>query len=348
CLEYLDTFAFLPRRHARTMESFSPTLEGVEWEEVIAIPRSPSESCFSSPPGTSYTGSPFRYGTEKDGIQNGEEMTTSTAFYPGAATYYLPSDVAFVSLDMVCFHVHSELLLNISQNCFNSLIPVDHPLNIRPTCSMTVPEQSSILNIILHIAYGISVTPFAPTLEMLSSAMERLRLYGIEPKTAIPSCSAFQSTLMLHAPVHPLELYTLASKYDLFGLARATSPYLLSLPLENITNAVAESIGPLYLLRLFSLQRNLLAALKHVLARKPLLHPSTPSCDALGQESVAKAWTLASAYLIWQARPDMPPDRLESILRSLPLHASCHLCKERLNERIDTVVHDWQALRRTI
>ncbi|KAL0563601.1 hypothetical protein V5O48_018465, partial [Marasmius crinis-equi] len=149
----------------------------------------------------------------------------------------------------------------------------------------------------------MSVTPYAPTLEMLSDATDKLRLYGIEPKLAIIPTSEFQSTLMLQAPLHPLKLYTLASKHDLFDLASSISPYLLSFPIETLTDAAASSIGPIYLSRLFTLQCRRLDTLKRLLATGPHIHPPTPSCDFYAQGSVAKAWSLASAYLIWQARP---------------------------------------------
>ena len=207
---------------------------------------------------------------QEDILASRPGTTTATAFQPGAYVYHLPSDTVLVSLDLVCFHVHSELLLIVSQNQFNSLL---FPMISSPGCTPTqkrretyidVPEQSQILNIILHIAYGMSVTPYAPTFDMLSESLDRLPTYGIDPRIAISSSSAFHSTLMIHAPANPLKLYTLASKHDCFDLAASTSPFLLSHRVESMTDVTAGSIGPVYLSRLFSLQWKRMRALRQV------------------------------------------------------------------------------------
>ncbi|KAJ8081785.1 hypothetical protein PM082_007631 [Marasmius tenuissimus] len=208
-----------------------------------------------------------------------------------------------------------------------------------PAAFVDVPERSEILDIILYIAYGTSVDRpgFAPSFEMLSYAVARLQFYGILPKIEITSNSAFHATLMLYAPVHPLQLYALASKYDLSDLVACTSMHLLSFPLDQITDKVAEEIDPVYLARLLTLQRRRMKALTQFMCVSPLLHQPTPSCDIDAQKSVIKAWTFASAYLIWNAKPYLSPGYIDSVLRSLPDHAVCGLCKDSLNDRIRIV-----------
>ncbi|KAL0062785.1 hypothetical protein AAF712_010323 [Marasmius tenuissimus] len=126
---------------------------------------------------------------------------------------------------------------------------------------------------------------------------------------------------MLYAPVHPLQLYALASKYDLSDLVACTSMHLLSFPLDQITDKVAEEIDPVYLARLLTLQRRRMKALTQFMCVSPLLHQPTPSCDIDAQKSVIKAWTFASAYLVWNAKPYLSPGYIDSVLRSLPDHA---------------------------
>ncbi|KAK1227884.1 hypothetical protein PQX77_009094 [Marasmius sp. AFHP31] len=207
----------------------------------------------------------------EDDLGSRPGTTTSTTFHPSANTYHLPPDIVLVSLDLVCFHVHTELLLIVSQNRLNSLLSSAVPSSEHTRTQrlqrtyVDVSEQSQILNIILHVAYGLSVDPYAPTFEMLSQAFNRLPTYGIEPKTAATSLSAFHSTLMTHAPTNPIELYILASKHDCFDLAVSVSPFLLSYRVENMTDTTAEKIGPVYLARLFSLQCKRLAALRETI-----------------------------------------------------------------------------------
>ncbi|KAK1221535.1 hypothetical protein PQX77_015654 [Marasmius sp. AFHP31] len=238
--------------------------ESAVWEQYLNLNFTSSESSGellydSSPSPTSIVKSQsvdarFHDAPGKVGV------TTSTAFYPGANRYYLPSDLVLISQDMVYFYVHREVLQFVSRNHFHSLLLSQG----EPAAFVDVPEHSEILNIILHITYGMSVNRFAPTFEMLSYAMSRLEVYGIVPKIEITSNSAFHDTLMLHASVHPMKLYILASKYDLTDLAACTSMHLLAFPLSRFTDEMAEKIDPVYLARLLMLQRKRMRDLKQV------------------------------------------------------------------------------------
>ncbi|KAK1227885.1 hypothetical protein PQX77_009095 [Marasmius sp. AFHP31] len=255
----------------------------LEWDQVLHVPWSPSDSVQT--PGSIVESLTSVEAEEEDVLASRPGTTTSTAFQPGANIYHLPSDTVLVSLDLVCFHVHSELLLVVSQNRLNTLLP---PFNWEQ-CMTTqnpprqtyidVPEHSQILNIILHVAYGMSVTPYAPTFDMLSEALDRLTVYGIEPKVALASTSALHSTFMMHAPLNPIALYALASKHDCYELAASTSTFLLSHRVENMTDVTARNIGPVYLARLFSLQWMRLTALRQALLA-PVNAASTSFTDA--------------------------------------------------------------------
>ncbi|KAJ8080333.1 hypothetical protein PM082_017166 [Marasmius tenuissimus] len=263
-----------------------------------------------------------------------------------------PSNISWSDFTQTpCSDVESPSGENLERDDLNGLnsllspavLSSDYARTRRPQQAyVDVPEQSHILNIILHVAYGLSVDPYAPTFEMLSQALDRLPIYGIEPKIATTSLSAFHSTLMTHAPTTPIELYILASKHDCFDLAASVSPFLLSYRVENMTDTTAKSIGPVYLARLFSLQRKRLAALGEIMSTQPHSHLPTRMCNVKGERMVARAWTLASAYLLWEGRPDITPSQVDSALRSLPAHASCPLCKQGLNDRIDIVVNNWK------
>ncbi|KAK1216875.1 hypothetical protein PQX77_020451 [Marasmius sp. AFHP31] len=114
---------------------------------------------------------------------------------------------------------------------------------------------------------------------MLSEALDRLTVYGIEPKVALASTSALHSTFMMHAPLNPIALYALASKHDCYELAASTSTFLLSHRVENMTDVTARNIGPVYLARLFSLQWMRLTALRQALLA-PVNAASTSFTDA--------------------------------------------------------------------
>ena len=107
---------------------------------------------------------------------------------------------------------------------------------------------------------------------------------------------------MSHAPVVPLELYTLAASYDLFDLAAIASQYLHSLSLASLTDDMAIRMGAVYLKRLFFMHYGRVEALKRILLAPPLSHSPTLQCDFTDQKKLTRAWALASASLAWDAR----------------------------------------------
>jgi hypothetical protein len=171
----------------------------------------------------------------------------------------------------------------------------------------SLPDQSAVLNVILHTAYDKSCTHYSPQFPILVAAVNRLSSYGITPKSRIQPSTPLYNVLLTYAPLFPLELYSLAATYDLYDLAVATSSHLLSFPLFHITDEMAERIGPVYLKKLFFLHFGRSDALKRVLLPPPQPHPPTPWCDFTEQKKLTRAWALASAYLAWDARPGSYP-----------------------------------------
>lgn len=226
----------------------------------------------------------------------------STTFHAGAHNNEYTPDVILVSSDSVFFYLHTHVLLGASENGFRLLLPV--PEEDRPE-HITVPQTSEVFNIILHAVYDISCAHFSPSFETVVTAVHSLPTYGITVKDRIAPSTQLFRLLLLYAPPFPLELYTLASSYDLYDLAVPTSSYLLSLHLASLTDDVAEQIGPIYLKRLFLLHIGRSEALKHILLPPPFPHPSTLLCDIVDQSRLTRAWTLASAYLMWNVKPGM-------------------------------------------
>lgn len=228
-------------------------------------------------------------------------VSVSTTFYPGAQLHSVPPDVVLLSSDSVFFYVHSHILIAASENGFRGRLPP--PPTKDQNSIISIPENSVVLNILLHTVYDISCAPYSPTFPSLVTAVNRLPVYGIPPKIRIAPSTPFFSVLLSHAPLYPLELYALAASYDLYDLAVSTSSHLLSFPLSTLTDQMAERIGPVYLKRLFFLHFGRSDALKRVLLPPPHPHAPTPLCDFTEQKKLTRAWALASAYLAWDARP---------------------------------------------
>ncbi|KAF8639758.1 hypothetical protein AX17_001020 [Amanita inopinata Kibby_2008] len=275
-------------------------------------------------------------------------VSVSTTFHPGAQHQSLPPNVVLLSSDGVFFYVHSHVLLPASGNAFNSLLRPPSPHSEDQDSVVPVPEISAVLNIILHTMYDMSCAHYSPPFPLLVTAVDRMPAYGVNLKSCTIPSSPLYILLLSHAPLFPLELYALAACHDLYDLAVATSSHLLSFPLATLTDEMAERMGPVYLKRLFFLHFGRSDALKRVLLPPPHPHPPTPWCDFTEQKKLTRAWALASAYLAWDARPDLSTSTMESALHPLTEHLACEQCQHVLRDRIKNLIIQWSVVKRTI
>lgn len=267
----------------------------------LYVPKTSHSKCFLTGSQLSHDGSPLL----EEEPEGSSLVSVSTTFYPGAHHQSLGPDVILLSSDSVFFYVHSHLLLGASENGFHSILPPPPSPNKDRDTIVDIPETSTTLNIILHAVYEMSCAHYSPTFLTLAAAVHRLPFYGIRPKSRINPATALYTILLSHAPLYPLELYALAATHDLYELAVATSSHLLSFPLASLSDEMAETIGPVYLKRLFFLHFGRSDALKRVLLSPPHPHAPTQWCDFTDQKKLTRAWALASAYLAWDARPGM-------------------------------------------
>ena len=248
----------------------------------------------------------------------------------------LPTDLIILTADSVFFYAHTHRLLQASDNGFNHLVPVLVPgLSVvegeskseesasgstrrssspssgagaarnttTPDPIITLPESSVVVNIVLHTVYGMSCSHYSPTFTDLSSAVDALSTYGISLHRSIAPSTPLFTTLLDHAPDHPMEVYTLAAKCGLHALAVAASPHLLSYSLPCLTDELASVLGGYYTKKLFFLHLGRIDALKRLLLPPPHPHPESTGCDFVEQKKLTRAWALAAAYLAWDARP---------------------------------------------
>lgn len=210
---------------------------------------------------------------------------------------------------------------------------------------VAVSETSVVINVVLHTLYDLSCAQYTPDFDTLSQAIASMHKYGVGLRDRIAPSTPLFALLMSHAPVVPLPLYTVAAKYNLYDLAAFTSSYLHSITLSNLTDEMASEMGPVYLKRLFFLHYGRSDALKRILAAAPHPHAPTRECDFTEQKKLSRAWALASAYLAWDARPDLPNSAIESALSPLGDHVSCDLCRESLRLRIKTLESQWADIK---
>lgn len=235
-------------------------------------------------------------------------VSVSTTFHAGAQLDRHDPDLMLMSPDSVLFYVHSSIIYLPSCNDQSRpILPLTPPQEAysedgQKSVIISVPESSEILNIILHAAYNMSCAQYFPSFDTLVIAVNSLSTYGLDVRNIL-STTPFYDVLLSNALTSPLELYALAAHHDLYDLAVATSPHLLSLSLSTITDAVCESMGPVYLKRLFFLHLGRCDALRRVLQPLPHPHPQTPTCGVNEQRKLALALEMASTYLVWDPRP---------------------------------------------
>jgi len=267
-------------------------------------------------------------------------ISVSSTFYPGS--HENPSDIVFKSTDGVLFYLHSQILLESSKDNFRDLLYVSDGDVVE------VPETSAVLNVIVHMLYGMSCAKNSPSFDILEAAVDRMPRYGITPKINITPLTPLYNLLLSYAPLVPIQLYTLAAHHNLYGLALSASPHLLSYHLPDMSEEQAIRMGSVFLKRLMTLHMHRVEGLKRIIAQPP--HPHQPSidCDFSDQKKLARAWTLVSAYLAWDAQPDLSIHTLQSTFGTLAEHLSCSQCHLSLRVRIEDVIAQWASVKRTI
>ncbi|KAJ8697268.1 hypothetical protein PTI98_007064 [Pleurotus ostreatus] len=286
-------------------------------------------------------------------------ISVSTFFSPKARHQDILPRLVFISSDSVHFYVHPHVLTAASTNGFNMLLDDVFRQNQdgdtmppSPMPAKTILLHSSTLNVILHAAYNAPCSQFAPSTDTLVEAIDLLPEYGIAPCSCIysssptsPTPSRLYSLLLSHAPFHPLPIYTLAAHHALEDLAIASSQHLLSTQFHMVSDHAAMRMGPIYLKRLAFLLLGRVEALKRLIVEPPPLHAPTGMCSGFEQKRLARAWTLAVASLVWDARPDLPTSLIEATLRPLGNHLDCHLCQYNLRDRIRDVTMHWLSVK---
>ncbi|TFK35184.1 hypothetical protein BDQ12DRAFT_612179, partial [Crucibulum laeve] len=276
-----------------------------------------------------------------------EEETTlvsvSTVFFPGANG--VEADLVLSSSDSVLFYVQSSIITAACDTAFRSI--ANTPLSNKKLHNviLSIPDSSEVLNIILHMLYGTSCAQHSPAFETLITAVDRMPFYGISPKDLIVPNTPLYTYLLSHAPLYPLQVYALAGYHKLEALAIVTSSHLLSYTLKNITDDTAERMGAIYLKRLMNLHINRFSAFKEILLLPPHPHPPTKECGFGDQKKLTRAWALASAYLVWELRPDLSTYSMQSAFNPMIERLSCEQCKASLNGRIKDVIMQWTSVK---
>jgi len=275
-----------------------------------------------------------------------DTVSVSSSFFPGSHNSI--SDTIFRSSDAVLFYVNARVVLKTEKNAFQEFLGASLDEKRFRDVIIDVPESSAILDIIVHILYGISCAKHNPSFDDLEAAINRMPVYGLVPRSLIVPSSPLYELLLSHAPIYPIQIYSLAGHLGIHELAINTSSHLLSYNLAELTDDLAKRMGAKYLRRLMSLHLNLIESLKSIILQPPHPHPATPECDFFEQKKLSRAWALSASYLVWDSRPDLSIHGIQSTFSALGDRLTCDECKGVLHSRIKEVIVKWVNVKRTI
>ncbi|KAF9018777.1 hypothetical protein BDZ89DRAFT_1073529 [Hymenopellis radicata] len=273
-------------------------------------------------------------GLRGSGISPLESLAVSTAFHPVARLVpSAHSDAVLQSTDGVLFYVHRVILAEASSNGFGSALLHD------AAAPIAVNDDSAVLNIILHAVYDLPSAHFSPSFRTLVDAVDRMEpVYGVAPtRFILPATSSdLFAQLYSHAPHRPIDVYMLAAHHGLEDLAVLVSGHLLSFKLETLTDDMTERMGAMYLKRLVFLHLDRLKRLREILLVLPPPHEGG-GCKADPQ----RAWALAAAELVNDAKPDLSPHLLAASMKGFAGDIPCARCMHNFQTRLAEAAELW-------
>jgi hypothetical protein len=340
-------------------QSLQNTLSSIPLSPTHIIPDFNIEWPATSPPETEWsvlsgindTSPVMKPDPESHNVQ------VSSTFFCGAMDEPFPTDLVLLSSDQVFFFVHSAMLLKHSRNDFAGLLEDDR---------VYLPENSEVLNLILHAFYNLDISKFRPKVALVAAALRSLQNYGVSLDSLLTPSHPMSLTILHLGIQSPLETFAMVAAFKLEHLAIEVSKGLVSVPLHNLTDDLAERMGPSYLRRLVFLHLGRIDRLKQLLMRPPSLHPVTKDCYESEQKRLQNQWKALAVALSWGAQADLSPQRIHSTFTTIVLKTTCKQCQlvsyswdllpiqsftlawKAIKESTRALVVDWMSVKSTI
>ncbi|KAF9041025.1 hypothetical protein BDZ89DRAFT_331956 [Hymenopellis radicata] len=252
------------------------------------------------------------------------------------------------------FRVHRAVLASASSNHFNHLLNSVSP---SMDCTLTIDDDFDVMYVILDAIYAaFPMYTFTSEggrkqdleLPLLTRAIERMIVYGVQPGDFIHSSSLLYKCLYKHTPFQPLDIFTLAAHNKMEALAVQTSSHLLSLNLDTVTAQCRHQIGPQYYNRLLSLHEDRLQSLKLIVTDPPLGHPLTLLCTDSDQDDMVNLWNSGMSMVQRDATPYLSPQFLVAQMRPYQTKINCVSCSQHFAARLSDVAEEWSKVKCSI
>jgi len=197
---------------------------------------------------------------------------------------------------------------------------------------ISIPESSPVLNVMLHLMYGISFVKYYPSFEDLATTFPFMDKYGLQQSELAHPHSEICSSLLFLAGARPLDVFTLAAQRGLDTLAVVASQYTLRVK------------------RLFFLHLGRCEALKRILVRALEQHaPGQGVCTQSDRDALSRAWGLTTAYVLsLEGGQNISTQQLNETYALLVPSVRCGSCRTRLLEQVRGMVLEWSMVKDTI
>lgn len=236
-------------------------------------------------------------------------ISVSVTFNINSNLDVLPPEVVLVSADNVYFYVHYHKLMQASSTQFGAWLPATKPVDCSASNPLVVvvKEPAAVLNVVLYIIYGMRCNQHFSSFDVVAAAVRSLDKYGVRLRECLASDQPLYHLILTRAPLDPVEAFAIAGENQIEDLAVSISPYLLRIWVDEVPNETAIRIGPVYLKRMFSLQRKRVKLLHVMISEAPYPHPPTPRCSPSDRQALSRAWTLAVSALVMNSSPGESP-----------------------------------------
>ncbi|KAG8965180.1 hypothetical protein FRC00_009873 [Tulasnella sp. 408] len=266
------------------------------------------------------------------------DIQVSTTFFPGSATVLAATDaypdLIIQSEDMIFFYAHSHIIKFQLENCWG---PSHSP------SLLVLSEPASVLNLCLHVVYGLTFTRYHASLDLISRAVAFLMKRGLD--LVATSGVITEALLECTEHTHPFEVYRFAAHYGLVNAAIKVSECTLAHDIAILTAEQSLNMGSVFLHAIVKLHTSRNAAFRQIFSRDLVPHEG----DCADSKPVSRAWSLATAYIL--AKPNWPgikEDALREVYEDVWTKLDCDSCRIATRSQAITMIQMWENQPRQI
>ncbi|KAH6867635.1 hypothetical protein BKA70DRAFT_1360302 [Coprinopsis sp. MPI-PUGE-AT-0042] len=233
----------------------------------------------------------------------------------------------YISVSTI-FHPGSAILSLAGPHTF-PLTPMLRGWLLAPGPIAQVPESAVILTSYSAPFTVSHVMLLHPVSQIYATLWTGCHLNGLDPARIIQKGTPLYTLLMTrHVPHHPL---------------MDASPYLLGVGLEDIDDASACRMGPLYLKRLSLLNANRVRTLKCIVPQQ-----RRKGCSIAIQKAMGKDWACIVTQLTWDAKSNISPHFIRDTCYRAGEGLPCQECRMNWNDCADAIAKQWARVEFTI